>query len=201
MISTCKEQEKKDYYYRSAMEEINKMSKMISGVLQMTVDERRLVSKDTQELDISALIVSLCDSRRAYIRSRQLKLVTDIDPGLRLTTVKEYVEYVFKNYLSNAVQNAEPDSEITVSLKKQPDAVRLTVENRGRQIPVEMKDKIWTEAFTTSPEGVENTGLGLYIVKEIALIERTQCGFENTETGVRFHFDFTDCFGDNGEAE
>ena len=193
MLSICTEQEKKDHYYQSAMEEISKMSKMISEVLQMTVDERRLIYKDTQELDISALITSLCDSRRAYVQLRQLELSADITPDLRLNTVKEYVEYVFRNYLSNAVQNADSGTEITVSLNPQQNVVRLSVENRGCRIPDEMKDKIWTEAFTTSPEGAENTGLGLYIVKEIALMEHTECGFDNTETGVRFWFDFIDC--------
>lgn len=193
MLSLCTEQEKKDHYYQSAMEEISKMSKMISEVLQMTVDERRLIYKDSQELNISALITSLCDSRRAYVQSRQLALSADITPDLRLDTVKEYVEYVFKNYLSNAVQNADSGTGITVSLKLHQNAVRLSVENRGSRIPDEMKDKIWTEAFTTSPEGTENTGLGLYIVKEISLMEHTECGFDNTDTGVRFWFDFIDC--------
>lgn len=196
MISTCQEQEKKDYYYNSAMEEISKMNKMISNVLQMTVDERRLIHKDTHELNISELISSLCDSRRAYVESRDLRLCTNIAPGLILNTVKDYVEYVFKNYLSNAVQNAVNDTEITVLLSKRHNAVRLSVENHGKQIPDELCDKIWTEAFTTFTEGSENTGLGLYIVKEISLIEHTDCGFDNTETGVRFWFDFVDCSGD-----
>ena len=55
-----------------------------------------------------------------------------------------------------------------------------------------MKDRIWTESFTTSPEGKSNSGLGLYIVKEISLIEHTRCGFDNTEDGVVFWFDFND---------
>ena len=197
MLSICTEQEKKDHYYQSAMEEINKMSKMISGVLQMTVDERRLIYKDTQELNISELIGSLCDSRRAYIRSRNLTLSVDITSGLCLNTVKEYVEYVFKNYLSNAVQNANTGSQITVLLEPHQNAVRLSVENYGSLIPDDMKDKIWTEAFTTSPEGTENTGLGLYIVKEISLMEHTECGFDNIGTGVRFWFDFINCPDEN----
>ena len=157
------------------------------------MDERRLNYKETQEFDISALLVSLCDSRRAYVRSRQLELRTDIAPDLRLHAVKEYVEYVFKNYLSNAVQNADRNTVIRVSLREQRQAIRLSVENYGKNIPDEIKDKIWTEAFTTSPEGSENTGLGLYIIKEISLLEHTKCGFDNTETGVRFWFDFIDC--------
>ncbi len=197
MISTCKEQEKKDYYYKSAMEEINKLSKMISNVLQMTVDEHRFISKKAQFIDISELITQLCDSHNAYIKSYELKLKIDITPDLKLNTIKEYIEFVFRNYLSNAVQNAEKNSTITVSLKKHDNAIRLTVENCGEHISDEMKDKIWTESFTTSPKGKENTGLGLYIVKEISLIEHTNCSFDNTENGVQFWFDFIDCSNKN----
>lgn len=193
MISTCKEQEKKDYYYKSAMEEIDKMSKMLSEVIQMTIAEHNIISKKSQLTDISELITELCQNHNAYIKSRNLYLKKDIEPNLMLDTIKEYIEFVFRNYLSNAVQNARKNSEITVSLKEIATGIRLSVENQGENIPDDVKDKIWTQTFTTSPEGTKSTGLGLYIVKEISLIEHTDCGFDNTENGVRFWFDFNDC--------
>lgn len=193
MISTCEDQKKKDYYYESAMEEINRMSRMISEVLQMTVDERRILSKESENLDVSRIITELCDNNNAYIKSCDLKLVKDITPNLKLNTIKEYMEFVFRNYLANAVQHAVKKSILTVFLKELDGAVRLSVENTGGHIPDEIKDKIWTDAFTTSAEIGKNSGLGLYIVKEIALIEHTRCGFDNTENGVSFWFDFTDC--------
>ena len=181
MISTCKEQEKKDYYYESAMEEINKMSNMISEVLQMTIDERHIASKKSKLLNASNVINELCDNNSAYIKTCNLNLVKDITPNLKINTIREYMEFVFRNYLSNAVQNAEKKSTIIVSLKKSDSTIRLSIENSGKHIPEDMKDKIWTETFTTSPNGKSSSGLGLYIVKEIALIEHTQCGFENTD--------------------
>ena len=192
MIRVCTEQEKKDYYYDSAMEEINKLSHMISEVLKMTVDERHIVSKEISQINASDMISELCDNNIAYIESCNLKLAKDIAPDLKLNTIREYIKFVFRNYLSNAVQNAKRKSTITISLKEHDGAVRLSVENTGRHIPDDMKDKIWTESFTTSPEGSSSSGLGLYIVKEIALIEHTKCGFDNTENGVKFWFDFTD---------
>lgn len=192
MIRTCEEQAKKDYYYESAMEEISKMSHMISEVLRMTVDERRIAYKEAQSFDASDAIEKLCDNNSAYIKSCDLELVRDITPNLRLTTIKEYMEFVFRNYLANAVQNAAEKSAIIVSLKECAGKIRLSVENIGRQIPDDMKDKIWTETFTTSPEGKKSSGLGLYIVKEIALMEHTRCGFNNTTRGVCFWFDFAD---------
>lgn len=174
------------------MEEISKMSHMISEVLQMTVDERRIASKESQLINASNIITELCDNNSAYIKSCELELIKDIAPNLELTTIKEYMEFVFRNYLANAVQNAPKSTNIIVSLKEIIGGIRLSVENTGRHISEEMKDKIWTETFTTSPKGKESSGLGLYIVKEISLIEHTRCGFDNTENGVRFWFEFTD---------
>lgn len=194
MIRACTEQEKKDYYYDSAMEEINKMSHMISKVLKMTIDERHIASKKTQLINASDIINGLCDNHIAYIKSSNLELIKDIAPDLELNTIREYMEFVFRNYLSNAVQNARKKTSITVSFKKHDGKIRLSIENEGRHISDELKDKIWTESFTTSPEGKSNSGLGLYIVKEISLIEHTSCGYENTKQGVRFWFDFTDYY-------
>ena len=192
MLNICEEQEKKDYYYQSAMEEIGKMNKMISSILRLTTEERELIRKNARQTNVSELIGELCKSRRAYVESRELELIADIDPGLQISVVRDHVEHVFKNYLSNAVQNADRNTQIIVSLKQNRDAVRLSVENQGRQISDELGEKIWTEAFTTSPDGTENTGLGLFIVKEISLMEHTKCGYENTDIGVRFRFDFID---------
>ena len=190
MIATCKEQNKKDYYYQSAMEEINKMSHMISEVLHMTINERHTISKKTQMLNISEIVSHLCDNTSAYIKSNKLELKKEIAPDLKINTIKEYIEFVFRNYISNAVQNAYEKTEIIISLKETANGIRLSVENCGKQIPDNIKDKIWTEAFTTYVEGAENTGLGLYIVKEISLKEHTSCGFYNTKNGVCFWFDF-----------
>lgn len=200
MISTCKEQEKKDYYYKSAMEEIDKMSKMISNVLKMTIEEPQFVTKKVELIDISALINSLCDSHNAYIKSSDLILKKDIIPQLKINTNKDYIEFVFRNYLSNAVAHAKRNTEITVALKEYGGKIRLSVENYGKNISDNMKDKIWDHSFTTLKKGKDNTGLGLYIIKEISLMEHTDCGFENTTTGVRFWFDFTNYIDKTNEA-
>jgi len=45
-------------------------------------------------------------------------------------------------------------------------AVRITVEDDGPGIPLELREQIFTPFFTTRSAG-DGTGLGLYLVKEI----------------------------------
>ena len=83
MLNICEEQEKKDYYYQSAMEEIGKMNKMISSVLRLTTEERELIRKNARLTDVSELIGELCKSRRAYVESRELELIAESPVILR----------------------------------------------------------------------------------------------------------------------
>ncbi len=53
-----------------------------------------------------------------------------------------------------------------MSLKKDGDKVRLTIEDNGSGITDEVKEKLYTPFFTTKPLG-EGTGLGLSITKSI----------------------------------
>ena len=98
---------------------------------------------------------------------------------------------IFDNYLSNAVYHTPAGGEIRITLREFNNALRLSVFNSGDRIPDDMRGKIWIEAFTTKDEISEkNAGLGLYIVKEISLLEDTDCGFFNRPDGVEFWFDF-----------
>lgn len=191
MMHDCTQPERKDYYYDSAIEEIGKMSSMISRVLNLTLTEHQQPEEQPRELEISALIGSLCADLRDYAHSKGVELAARLEPDVRLKVTPGRVEHVFRNYLSNAVQNARPGSTVTVSLKRTPAAVRLSVFNEGEPIPEELSDRIWMEGFTTNPDGrIENSGLGLYIVREIARMEDAECGFFRRDGGVEFWFDF-----------
>lgn len=50
-------------------------------------------------------------------------------------------------------------------------------------------DEIWTE-FYSENKSDENVGLGLFIVKEISVINHTKCGVSNCNNGVEFWFEF-----------
>lgn len=191
MMHDCTDPERKGYYYDSAMEEIGKMSGMISRVLNLTLTEQRQPEEQPGELEVSALIASLCADLGDYAHSKGVELAARLEPDVRLQVMQSHVEHVFRNYLSNAVQNARPGSTVTVSLKRTPAAVRLSVFNEGEPIPQELSDRIWMEGFTTNPDSrIENSGLGLYIVREIARMEGAECGFFQRDGGVEFRFDF-----------
>lgn len=68
---------------------------------------------------------------------------------------------------------------IRVDLRREGDAMRLTIEDNGTGMPEEIRDSVFNAFFTTKPAG-EGTGLGLSITKTI--IEEKHNGTIRLET-------------------
>ena len=105
----------------------------------------------------------------------------------------EHIEHIFNNYLMNAIQYGAEGGLIEVCVKKQKDYCRLSVFNEGSSIDESESEKIWTDFYrvqTGIAQDSKKVGIGLFIVKEISLINHDRCGFINRQGGVEFWYDF-----------
>jgi len=101
------------------------------------------------------------------------------------------IEQVFSNLLSNALKHGDPARPVEVTLRGEcSDVAVLEVTNFGAPIPPEMLGQLF-EPFrrgpTSEPGGRRGLGLGLYIVRQIALAHGGSVEVESTtERGTRF---------------
>lgn len=194
MMNCSHDEKKKQFYYNSTMEEIEKMSSMIKKILNYSITEHGIFDGEVKEVNISSFIKNLCEKRKNHILSSQFDFETDIQENCIITINETHIIHVFDNYISNALNHTVAGGKISVKLKKLEDKIRFSVYNEGSHILDENKDEIWNKFFTSYGNSKENTdihaGIGLFIVKEISVLERTSCGFENHKNGVEFWFDF-----------
>jgi two-component system sensor histidine kinase SenX3 len=76
-----------------------------------------------------------------------------------------------QNLLSNAIKYSPPESSVRVRVEPEVGAVAIAVDDQGPGIPPEELDNIFKKYYRLSrPEAkaTPGTGLGLYIVKQIA---------------------------------
>ncbi len=85
---------------------------------------------------------------------------------MRLLLIGE-LRAVFENLFQNAIQHGGTD-RIEVKIKSVGDFCEIRVFDYGREIPGEIKDKIFDDGFGYG--GAALTGQGLYLVKK--LVER-----------------------------
>lgn len=193
MMNYTSDEEKKKYYYNSAMDEISKMSRLVTNILDFSFDDKDIFGDDVKKINISDVVVFLCKTSENYIKYLNRNIETEIEKNCILNISKNHIEHIFNNYLMNAIQHSKADAKIKITLRKFKNKVRLSVYNDGKNISEKYKDSIWKEAFSGNNDSSDNNrGLGLYIVKEISLINKTKCGYINHPDGVEFWYDFVD---------
>ncbi len=79
------------------------------------------------------------------------------------------LQEMLNNLLDNAVRYTQPGGQVTVRVAREPTGVVLSVEDNGPGIPEAERARVFERFYRVLGTGAEGCGLGLAIVREIAL--------------------------------
>lgn len=193
MMVCVDDSEKKNYYCESALSEIKTMSLLISRLLNFSSGEKDIFEAKAERTNLSERLKSNIKKISPIMLSKNIMFQSDIDEECYCTIVANHIERIFNNYIINAIHHVSGGGRIIISLKKDNDTIRLSVYNDGKNIKEDELDKIWSDFYKRENTADEMTaGLGLFIVKEISIIDRDECGVINRSGGVEFWYLFRD---------
>lgn len=126
-------------------------------------------------------------------------LARNIDLGFESALAEAQVEgdpfmlrEMLTNLLDNAVRYTQPGGQVTVRVAPRGLGVVLSVEDNGPGIPDSERERVFERFHRILGTGAEGCGLGLAIVREIALSHGAEAslssGVNNTGTLVRIDF-------------
>ncbi|NOT50917.1 MAG: HAMP domain-containing protein [Chitinophagaceae bacterium] len=138
------------------LSELLDMSQVESGKIQLniaTVQPWGLVGK---------ALASVQNAARQKNITIQKQIQEDL-PSIKADADK--TTWVLNNFLTNAIRYSPENSEIIISVQKQDNNIIFAVQDFGKGIDPQYKDKIFDRYFKV-PGNKEGTGLGLAICKE-----------------------------------
>ena len=132
-------------------------------------------------VDISQLVMHVCDLLRPEAATRQVAIAADLQPALPpITADSVRLTQVLLNLVINGIQAVNRQGEVKVGAEKFGDQLLLTVQDTGPGIPPEKLGDIFDPYFTTKTDG---SGLGLWIAHQIAMAHGGDLGAENAPGG------------------
>ena len=99
---------------------------------------------------------------------------------------------IYTNLISNAIKYTPDEGSVKVKLDVKDDDVVFKVQDTGYGIPKELQNQVFTKFFRGSniqKKDTSGTGLGLYMVKQIADVMGGRLSFKSRENvGTSFIF-------------
>ena len=119
-------------------------------------------------IQLAELLTRAADCVRSQLQGDQ-ELILDIENGLPLVRCEPFqMEQVAYQLLKNAADASPPDGVVRAGLRRTPEGIELTVEDRGDGIPEEILDQVF-DPFAIEGAVGNDSGLGLAICYRIVV--------------------------------
>lgn len=167
--------------------EINRLSSLVSTLLEVTGSEGDPSTRTTEEIHFASLVNEVVADCRLEAGVRDVGI--EAQTGCASDVVQgtpELLRRAVENVLRNAIRFAPAESTVSVSLRALKDAVILSVRDSGPGVPESLLDRIFDPFFRVdeSRDGSVGAGLGLSIARRAILLHGGEIKAKNTYPGL-----------------
>ena len=159
----------KNKWLKYIQNETDNMSKLISELLLLTKIENVDKLREPEEFNMSDHIELIVSSFESMAFEKNVKLENNIEKGIVTETFnKDDITHILSTLIDNGIKHTEAKNKVIVELKKNKDKIIIIVKNKGEEIPISEREKIFDRFYRIDKSRNRNEkryGLGLSIAK------------------------------------
>ncbi|WP_020405597.1 heavy metal sensor histidine kinase [Hahella ganghwensis] len=158
----------------SCLEEYEQMSRMIDDMLLLAKTENRLMNLSFTKIDLKAEVHELADYYEGWADESGVAIHVEGEP-IWILGDQTMLQRTVGNLISNAVKHSSKGTTVQLRVEKVQGnknglKARVTIENRGKDIPAAHLSRLFDRFYRVDPSRHrkgEGVGLGLAIAKSI----------------------------------
>ena len=179
--------EEQQKYLEIAKKNVDRLDRLISGVLDFQTLESGKMEFKIEENDINEVVKEIRQTMLPVAEKKNLTFTLQLDEHLpRIRFDRDKIIQVLTNLVNNALKFTEKDG-ITITTGKGDNFIQVAVKDTGPGIKKEDIPKLFQQ-FTQLQRKVGGTGLGLSICKQIIGAHRGRIWAESPPAGEAGEF-------------
>lgn len=165
------EKEKEMQYLKIVSDEVKRLSRLVTGMLNMSKFEAGELDLKPVSFDVSEMLFRTLLGFEQVIDKKHIEIRgLDTMTSNTLTADKDMINQVIYNLIDNAVKFTPDGGYIELCSKADPEKVIVKIRNSGKGIPSDEIDKIFERFYKIDKSrsfDVKGAGMGLYLCKMI----------------------------------
>lgn len=145
---------------KSALEEIDRISRLVEGLLLLSRADAGVLRMDRRPVDLAELVEEVYWRLKVSADKRAVRLATEALEPARISGDRERLRQLLINILENAVKYTPSGGSVTIALRDEGDTVCIQVADSGIGIPAADRERVF-EPFFRTREALAETGIGL----------------------------------------
>jgi signal transduction histidine kinase len=152
------------------VQEARRLMQLVDNVLHFARAERNIPRPAPGPLELERVVRETAASFAPLAQATGTELALSIEPGVHALAEPSAVRQIVLNLLDNALKHGPHGQRITITVDRDGDVARLTVDDEGPGVVPADRDRIWQPFVraVASAEHVEGSGIGLAVVRELA---------------------------------
>ncbi len=152
--------------------ENNRMNKLVISLLDLSKSENIKENEVYTNVNLSKAIKNKALTFESLIYENSLELDVDVANDIMFNCNEDRIKELLSILMDNAIRYSLPNSQITVKLSKEKNNIYLSVKNKGKEIPISEREKIFERFYRLDKSRNRNDnryGIGLSIAKNIVI--------------------------------
>jgi signal transduction histidine kinase len=181
--------------------EARRLMQMVENALQYSRANRPGIEVSTQRMRLAPAIREVIAAFEPLGDTRGVRIVSDLDERTEAEVDRAALRQMVLNFLDNALKYGPPEQTITVGLSAPEPSVivrsamlapdqqsvrlvtRIWVDDEGPGIPPRMRDELWAPFVRGDGDSATGCGLGLAVVRDLAIRHDGKAWVESTPAG------------------
>ena len=183
--------DKENYYLNIVYDEIKRLSRLVSDLLDISAMEEGKFKLNMVEFDINILIKQCIANFDGKIRNKGVNVEVTFGREHEFVYAdRDRLIQVLTNIIDNAIKYSNDDGCIKITTNDKGSKVYVSVFNNGPLLKSEELARIWDRFYKSDKARTnkDSTGLGLPIVRLILAQHGEDIWVDNEKDGVRFTF-------------